>query len=97
VISPNKPSIAGIFLALAVSACAGPMAQREAEHDASAEMSRYCRMGGCGKLRLVHVQKIKDRWLVDFDAPARKYTVLVKDDGNTELSIWDKGGAAIGQ
>jgi hypothetical protein len=33
---------------------------------------------------------MKDRWLVDFDAPRHKLSVLVDDGGNTEVTVWNK-------
>jgi len=36
------------------------------------------------------VQKIKDRWLVDFEAPREKFTVIVENDGNSKVTIWSK-------
>ena len=71
------------------------MAAREAQTRAQARMTRYC-AGHCGALQLVHAQKIKDRWLIDFDGPGRKYTVMVDDGGNTQISVWDKSREAIG-
>jgi hypothetical protein len=74
---------------LLLAACAGPMQLREAQARAQDRLAEYC-AGRCGGLRLTHSQKIKDRWLIDFDAPAQKYTVMVDDGGNTELTVWDK-------
>lgn len=89
---------AGIVLlcVAGLGACAGPMALREAQTRAQERMTRFC-AGGCGALHLIHSQKIKDRWLIDFDSPARRYTVLVDDGGNTQISIWDKSREASGQ
>jgi hypothetical protein len=72
------------------------MGLREAQARAQNRMDQYC-AGRCGALRLTHSQKIGERWLIDFDAPARKYTVTVDDGGDTQLSIWDKSRDASGQ
>jgi len=72
------------------------MTQREAQAIAGQKLSRYCH-GACGKLTLAHVQKIKDRWLVDYDAPAHTFTVIVEDDGNSAVNVWTKDRAANGQ
>ena len=66
------------------------MSQREAQTLATQSLRRFCQDSPCGAPRLVAVQKLKDRWLVDFDAPANKYAVVVQADGNTEVSVWDK-------
>ena len=60
---------------------------------AGASLRRFCREQPCGATKLVAAQKIKDRWLVDFDAPAGRYTVAVDADGETEVSVWDKNPA----
>ena len=36
----------------------------------------------CGALAWSNTQKIKKRWLVDFDGQQQKFTVIVEDDGN---------------
>jgi hypothetical protein len=72
-------------------ACAGPIGQQEAQSIATARMTKYCGDAAvCKPLRLTKAQKLKDRWLVDFDAPTHTYGVIVEADGNTTLSIWDK-------
>jgi hypothetical protein len=75
--------------ALAVG-CAAPMGQREAQTRAADGLRRFCRDTPCGATKLVAAQKLKNRWLVDFDAPANKYTVAVDMGGNTEVSVWNK-------
>jgi len=84
----------GLFLiALAgiagLGACAGPMAAREAQGIAQDRMTRYCQ-NRCGPLQLTKAQKIKDRWLVDFDSPGRRFTVTVDNGGNAKVDVWDK-------
>lgn len=84
----RKPS----FLLLAASVLAGciaPMTTREAEHIASTSLNKYCR-GRCGALTLAHTQKINHRWLVDFEAPREKFTVIVESDGNSKVTAWSK-------
>ena len=93
-----RPVRAFVLLALAcaLAACAGPMTLREAKERAQDRMTRYCD-GKCAALQLTGTQKIKDRWLVDFDTAARKYTIMVDEGGNTQLSIWDKTQGAAGR
>jgi hypothetical protein len=68
------------------------MGLREAQARAQERVARYC-AGRCGGLRLIHSQKIKDRWMIDFDSTARKYTVVIDDGGNSQLSVWDKSAS----
>jgi hypothetical protein len=89
---PTRASVL-VVLAFAVAACAGPMTLREAKERAQDRMTRYCD-GKCAAMQLTGAQKIKDRWLVDFDTAARKYTIAVDEGGNTQLSIWDKAQGA---
>ena len=82
----------GGFIAIAVAVLAGcvaPMTTREAQGVARERLVKYC-SGRCGTLALAHTQKIKNRWLVDFDAPRQKFTVIVEDDGNSRVTVWDK-------
>jgi very-short-patch-repair endonuclease len=46
---------------------------------------------------MARTQKIKSRWLVDFEAPRQKFTVIVEDDGNAKVTVWDKSRDASGQ
>ena len=66
------------------------MSQREAQARASASLRKFCQDAVCGPPRLVKAQKIKDRWLVDFDTPKGLYTVAVDRGGGTNVSVWDK-------
>jgi hypothetical protein len=79
-----------VFSTLILAGCAGPMGQREAEVRASRSLRSFCQQTPCGTLRLLKAQKIKDRWLVDFETPGGLYTVAVNRGGNTEVSVWDK-------
>ena len=74
---------------LFLSGCIGPMTTQEAQQIASTRLNKYCR-GRCGALTLGHTQKIANRWLVDFDAPREKFTVIVEDDGNSKVTAWSK-------
>ena len=79
-----------IIIALSVlSGCFAPVEQIEAQQIAQKRVDRYCR-GRCGALALTHTQKIKDRWLVDFDGPRQTFTVTVEGDGNAKVDAWDK-------
>lgn len=79
----------GLIGIAALGACAGPMAAREARERAQDRMTRYCQ-GRCGALQLTRAQKIKDRWLIDFDSPAHRFTVTVDNGGNAKVDVWDK-------
>jgi hypothetical protein len=72
------------------------MTTREAQSIASTRLNKYCR-GHCGTLTMAGTQKIKDRWLVDFEAPQEKFTVTVENDGNSKVTAWDKSRDASGQ
>jgi hypothetical protein len=65
----------------------------EAQQRAQDRMASYCH-GRCGALTLAHTQKFKDRWLVDFDAPAHTFTVIVENGGATRVNVWDKPSGA---
>jgi hypothetical protein len=82
--------------AAALAGCIAPMTAQEAQDIAHTRLARYC-SGRCGTFTLAHTQKIKDRWLVDFEAPRQKFTVIVEDDGNSRVTVWDKSRAASGQ
>jgi len=86
-----KLSIRGgaAVIAVLLCGCITPMTTREAQDIAHQRIVRYC-SGRCGALTLAHTQKIKSRWLVDYDAPRQKFTVIVEDDGNSKLTVWNK-------
>ena len=65
------------------------MTTREAQDIARERIVRYC-SSRCGALTLAHTQKIKSRWLVDYEAPRQKFTVIVEDNGNSRLTVWNK-------
>ncbi len=82
----------GAFIAIvlvALCGCFAPMTAREAEGIANVRLTKYCN-GNCGAVTLARTQKIKDRWLVDFEAPRHKFTVIVENDGNSKVTTWDK-------
>ncbi|HET7086855.1 MAG TPA: hypothetical protein VFI23_18955 [Rhizomicrobium sp.] len=82
----------GAFFAIAamlLCGCVAPMTAREAQTLAHERVVKYCG-GHCGALALAHTQKIKSRWLVDIEAPRQKFTVIVEDDGNSQVTVWDK-------
>jgi hypothetical protein len=66
------------------------MGQREAETRAGRSLRGFCAGSPCGSFRLVKAQKIKERWLVDYESATRLYTVAVDRSGNTNVSVWDK-------
>lgn len=79
-----------IFCAFVLAGCVGPMRQREAESRASQSLHRFCQNKSCGTPRLVKAQKLKSRWLVDFETSGGLYTVAVDQGGNTDVTVWDK-------
>jgi hypothetical protein len=76
-------------IAVLLSGCISPMTTREAQDIAHERIVKYC-SGRCGALTLAQTQKIKSRWLVDYEAPRQKFTVIVEDDGNSRLTVWNK-------
>ena len=82
----------GGLIAIAIftlAGCVAPMTTREAQGIAQQRLVKYCN-GRCGAFTLARTQKIKDRWLVDFESPRRTFTVTVEDDGNAKVTVWDK-------
>ena len=91
--SPLPGPLRGAFALVSVTAllggCVTPMTTREAQQIASTRLNKYCH-GRCGTLTIAGTQKIKDRWLVDFEAPQEKFTVIVENDGNSKVTAWSK-------
>ena len=76
-------------IAVLLSGCVAPMTTREAQDIAHERLVKYCN-NRCGALTLARTQKIKSRWLVDYDTPRQKFTVIVDDDGNSKVTVWNK-------
>jgi hypothetical protein len=76
-------------IAILLCGCVAPMTTREAQDIAHERVVKYC-SGRCGALTLARTQKIKSRWLVDYEAPRQKFTVIVEDNGNARLTVWNK-------
>ncbi len=74
---------------MSLAGCFAPMTMREAQTIASARLTRYC-AGTCGAITLGRTQRIKSRYLVDFDAPRHRFTVIVENDGNAKVTAWEK-------
>ena len=87
-ISPTRGALIAILVATQAG-CVAPMTTREAQGVARERLVKYC-SGRCGAVTLAHTQKIKNRWLVDFEAPRQKFTVIVENDGNSKVTVWDK-------
>jgi hypothetical protein len=86
--------LAGVALCVLVLAgCASPMSQREAETRAGRSLRDFCASASCGAVHLVKAEKIKDRWLVDYETSGGLYTVAVDRGGSTDVSVWDKNPA----
>jgi hypothetical protein len=87
-----RAPLRGAFIAIsliALGGCFAPMTTREAQDIANTRLAKYCN-GRCGAVTLGRTQRIKDRWLVDFEAPRQKFTVIVENDGNSKVTAWDK-------
>jgi very-short-patch-repair endonuclease len=89
VIWPARGAFALMSVAALLGGCVAPMTTREAQTIASSRLNKYCR-GRCGTVTMARTQKIKDRWLVDFEAPQEKFTVIVENDGNSKVTVWSK-------
>ena len=57
----------------------GRSTTREAQEIAATRIQKYC-AGHCGAVTLAHTQKIKKRWLVDFDGNYSIYDKLSNGD-----------------
>jgi hypothetical protein len=79
-----------LTIGMALSGCVAPITAREARNIAHTRLDKYCG-GHCGQLAWSNTQKIKKRWLVDFDGQHEKFTVIVEEDGNSRVTAWDKG------
>jgi hypothetical protein len=85
------PRAAALFLcAVSLTACAGPMGQREAVSRANRSLRNFCSQAACGAIRIVKAQKLKNNWLVDYETQTGLYAVMVDNGGNTQVSVWDK-------
>ena len=82
-----------LILGSALAGCIAPMSAREARDIAHTRLDKYCQ-GRCGALAWSNTQKLKKRWLVDFESQRQKFTVIVEDDGNSRVTVWEKGGSA---
>jgi hypothetical protein len=85
---PIRGALIAIGLAV-LSGCFAPVQQIEAQQIAQKRVDGYCR-ARCGGVTLAHTQRIKGRWLIDFDGPRQTFTVTVEDDGNAKVDVWDK-------
>jgi hypothetical protein len=65
------------------------MTTREAQDIAHERVVKFCH-DRCGALTLARTQKLKSRWLVDYEGPRQKFTVMVEDDGNSKVTVWNK-------
>jgi hypothetical protein len=78
---------------MALAGCIAPMSGREARDIAHTRLDKYCK-GRCGTLAWSNTQKLNKRWLIDFDGQRQKFTVIVENDGNASVTVWDKGVSA---
>jgi hypothetical protein len=82
-----------LVIGMALSGCIAPITAREARDIAHTRLDKYCG-GRCGQLSWSNTQKIKKRWLVDFEGQHQKFTVIVENDGNSRVTAWDKSATA---
>ena len=76
---------------MALAGCVAPMtAARGPRYRPDAAATNTAR-ADCGPFAWSNTQKIKNRWLVDFEAPRQKFTVIVENDGNSSVTVWEKG------
>ncbi len=87
----KRPARGAIILltCIALAGCFAPMTTREAQTIASQRLTKYCG-GKCGAVTLGRTQRIKSRYLVDFEAPRQRFTVIVENDGNAKVTAWNK-------
>ena len=78
-----------VFCGFFLGGCFAPMTTREAQSIANQRLTKFCN-GRCGDVKMAGTQKIAKRWLVEFEAPRQKFTVIVEDDGNSKVTVWDK-------
>jgi hypothetical protein len=79
-----------LVLCATLAGCIAPMTAREARDIAHTRLDKYCK-ASCGTVAWSNTQKIKKRWLVDFEGQRQKFTVIVEDDGNSSVTVWEKG------
>ena len=82
-----------LVIGMALSGCIAPITAREARDIAHERLNKYCG-GRCGQLAWSNTQKVKKRWLVDFEGQHQKFTVIVENDGNSRVTAWDKSATA---
>jgi hypothetical protein len=92
-VNPPFRGLSIVILGMALAGCIAPMSAREARDIAHTRLDKYCK-GRCGTLAWSNTQKLNKRWLVDFDSQRQKFAVIVEEDGNSNVTIWDKGVSA---
>ena len=84
-----------VLASLILAGCATVLSQRQALTYATAGLNRFCaETGPCEPRQISGAQRLKQGWLIDFDAPNTRYGVMVHDNRVTEVSVWKKGIAA---
>ena len=78
-----------LLTGMSLAGCFAPMTTREAQDIASARLTKYCG-SKCGAVTIGRTQRIKSRYLVDFDSARQRFTVIVENDGNAKVTAWDK-------
>ncbi len=80
-----------LLFCLMLTACAGPMSQREAQVAAAQSLRSYCAQTlPCSAYRVTRTQRLGDGWLVDFESATSTYGVMVHRDGSTDVTNWKK-------
>ena len=67
------------------------MTQREASSYAQLSLRSYCTAGA--PCRFVKAQRLPPGWLLDYESTAAVYGVMVRDNGGTQVTVWDKATA----
>jgi hypothetical protein len=89
----TRPARGAIFLiSFAILAgCTPVLTQRQALNYATARLNRFCTESGpCEPRQISGAQRLKQGWLIDFDAASARYGVMVHDNRVTEVSVWKK-------
>ncbi|MBV9550136.1 MAG: hypothetical protein JO256_10745 [Alphaproteobacteria bacterium] len=70
------------------------MSQREATSYAQLSLRRYCaETQPCHPARFIKAQHLAAGWLLDYESDTAKYGVMVRENGATQVSVWDKNAA----
>jgi hypothetical protein len=89
----RRPATGAAFILtlFGLAGCLAPLTQREAQSYAQLSLRRYCsRTLPCHPARFVKAQHLPTGWLLDYESDTVKYGVMVRENGGTQVSVWDK-------